>query len=81
MSPSPPARRCFIGAMIRVNNGKFEIEWEEGMTVDLLRAGCKFTFDMIVVKVNGKVIPRDEYKTYEIKDGDEVGVIHLIAGG
>ena len=67
--------------MIRINNGKFEIEWEEGMTVDLLLDRCKFTFDMIVVKVNGKVIPRDEYKTYRIKDGDEVWVIHLVAGG
>ena len=67
--------------MIRINNGKFEIEWEEGMNVDLLLERCKFTFDMIVVKVNGKVIPRDEYKTYKIKDGAEVGVIHLIAGG
>ncbi|NIO71081.1 MAG: sulfur carrier protein ThiS, partial [Anaerolineae bacterium] len=53
--------------MIRINNGKFEIEWEEGMTVDLLLDRCKFTFDMIVVKVNGKVIPRDEYKTYKIQ--------------
>jgi sulfur carrier protein len=67
--------------MIRINNGKFEIEWEEGMTVDLLLDRCKFTFDMIVVNVNGKVIPPDEYKTYKIKDSDEVGVIHLIAGG
>jgi sulfur carrier protein len=67
--------------MIRINNGKFEIEWEEGMTVDLLLERCKFTFDMIVVNVNGKVIPREEYKTYKIKDGDEVKVIHLIAGG
>jgi len=67
--------------MIRINNGKFEIEWEEGMTVDLLLERCHFTFDMIVVKVNGRVIPKAEYKTYGIKDGDEVGVIHLIAGG
>jgi sulfur carrier protein len=67
--------------MIPVNNGKFEIEWEEGMTVDLLLERCKFTFDMIVVKVNDKVIPRDEYKTHKIQDGDEVGVIHLVAGG
>lgn len=67
--------------MIRINNGKFEIKWEEGMTVDLLLERCKFTFDMIVVNVNGKVISRDAYKTYKIKDGDEVGVIHLIAGG
>ena len=67
--------------MIRINNGKFEVEWEEGMTVDLLLERCKFTFDMIVVNVNGKVILKDEYRTYKIKDGDEVGVIHLIAGG
>jgi sulfur carrier protein len=67
--------------MIRVNNGKYEIEWEEGMTVDLLLERCKFTFDMIVVKVSGQVIPRDKYHTYQIKDGDEVGVIHLVAGG
>ena len=67
--------------MIRINNVKFEIEWEEGMTVDLLLDRCKFTFDMIVVKVNGKVIPRDDYKTRKIQDGDEVGVIHLVAGG
>jgi sulfur carrier protein len=67
--------------MIRINKGKFEIEWEEGMTVDLLLDRCKFTFDMIVVKVNGKVIPREDYKTYKIQDGDEVVVIHLVAGG
>jgi len=67
--------------MIRINNGKFKVEWEEGMTVDLLLERCKFTFDMIVVNVNGQVIPRDEYRTYQIQDGDEVGVIHLIAGG
>jgi sulfur carrier protein len=67
--------------MIRINNGKFEIEWEERMTVDLLLDRCNFTFDMIVVKVNGKVIPRDDYKTYKIQDGDEVGVLHLVAGG
>lgn len=67
--------------MIRINNGKFEIEWEEGMTVDRLLERCRFTFDLIVVNVNGQVIPREEYKTYPIQDGDEVRVIHLIAGG
>lgn len=67
--------------MIRINNGRYEIEWEEGITVDRLLERCNFTFDMIVVNVNGQVIPRDEYKTCTIQDGDEVRVIHLIAGG
>ena len=66
--------------MIRVNN-KFDVEWREGMTVNSILEVLKFTFPMIVVSVNGKVIPRSEYGTTAIEDDDEVKVIHLIAGG
>ena len=66
--------------MIRVNN-KFDVEWQEGMTVNSLLEILKFTFPMIVVSVNGKVIPRSEYGTTAIEDNDQVRVIHLVAGG
>jgi sulfur carrier protein len=66
--------------MIRVND-KFEVEWQEGMTVNALLSILKFTFPMIVVSVNGKVVPRNEYGTTRIEDNDEVRVIHLVAGG
>jgi len=66
--------------MIRVND-KFDVEWQEGMTVDSLLEILKFTFPMIVVSVNGKVIPRSEYGTTRIEGNDEVKVIHLVAGG
>jgi thiamine biosynthesis protein ThiS len=66
--------------MIRVND-KFDVEWQEGMTVDSLLEILNFTFPMIVVSVNGKVVPRNEYETTRIEDNDEVKVIHLIAGG
>ena len=66
--------------MIRVND-KFDIEWQEGMNVNSLLKILNFTFPMIVVSVNGKVIPRTEYGTMRIEDNDEVKVIHLIAGG
>ena len=67
--------------MIIVNDGKYEIEWQEGMTVNSLLKICKFTFPMIVVSVNGEVVPKSEYGTTRIEDNDEVKVIHLIAGG
>ena len=51
------------------------------MTVNSILEVLKFTFPMIVVSVNGKVIPRSEYGTTAIEDDDEVKVIHLIAGG
>ncbi len=66
--------------MIRVNN-KFDVEWQEGMTVNSILEILKFTFPMIVVSVNGKVTPRSEYGTTAIEDNDQVRVIHLVAGG
>jgi sulfur carrier protein len=66
--------------MIRVND-KFDVEWRERMTVNSILKALKFTFPMIVVSVNGKVVPRSEYGTTMIEDDDEVKVIHLIAGG
>jgi len=66
--------------MIRVND-KFDVEWQEGMTVNSILRICNFTFPMIVVSVNGKVVPKNEYGTREVEDGDEVKVMHLIAGG
>jgi len=71
--------------MIRVND-KFDVEWQEGMTVNSILEVLKFTFPMIIVSVNGKVVPKSEYGTttaesFAIADNDEVKVIHLIAGG
>ncbi len=66
--------------MIRVNN-KFDVEWKEGMTVNSILEVLNFTFPMIIVSVNGKVVPKSEYGTTTIEDNAEVKVIHLIAGG
>ena len=66
--------------MIRVNN-KFDVEWQDGMTVNSILEVLKFTFPMIIVSVNGKVVPRSEYGTMRIEDNAEVKVIHLVAGG
>ncbi len=41
----------------------------------------RFTFRMIVVKVNGKPIRKEDFDTTYIKDGDDVQIIHLISGG
>ncbi len=66
--------------MLKVND-KLEIAWEPGMTVrDLLRI-CKFTFPLINVTVNGRLVRKEEYDSFTIPDGAEVRVIHLISGG
>lgn len=66
--------------MIRINN-RDEMEWEEGLTVSVLLERMRFSFPHIIVTIDGKVVPRDEYETHLIPDGANVRVIHLIAGG
>jgi sulfur carrier protein len=65
--------------MIKVNGR--DKEWEEKLTVGLLLEKCKYTFPLIMVKVNGKYIPKEKYKDTAIIDGDDIQVIHSIAGG
>ncbi len=65
--------------MITVNGRSFP--WEEGLTVRKLLDKKNYTFAMIVVKINGRHIPPDEYETALINDGDDVQVIHMITGG
>lgn len=61
-------------------NGK-EHKWSEDLTVQMILDIKKYTFPKIIVKVNGKLIPKHKYSTTLIHDGDEVQVIHLLAGG
>ena len=66
--------------MIRVNN-QYEVEWYAGMTVQDLLDALKFSFRMIVVKVNGQVVLRPDFATTLVPEGAEVQAIHLTSGG
>lgn len=66
--------------MIRVNN-QFDVAWRPGMTVQDVLDALKFTFRMIVVKVNGVVVLRPDYATTLVPDGAEMQALHLISGG
>ena len=66
--------------MILVNN-RDKIEWEEGMTITRLLEKCRFTAHQINVFVNDKLVDRQAYPVYPVRDGDRVRVIHFIAGG
>jgi len=65
--------------MIKVNNKEYS--WEEGLTVAELLKKMNYTYPRIVVKINGKVIPNEEFASAPIHDGDDVKAIHLLAGG
>jgi sulfur carrier protein len=69
-----------VELVIRVNN-QYEVEWHPGLTVQDVLDALKFSFRMIVVKVNGQVVLRKEFATTEVPDGAEMQAIHMISGG
>lgn len=66
--------------MIRVNN-QYDLPWRPGMTVQDVLDALKFSFRMIVVKVNGQVVLRKDFATTPVPDGAEMQAIHMISGG
>ncbi|HOE35167.1 MAG: sulfur carrier protein ThiS [Chloroflexi bacterium] len=65
--------------MITVNTR--ENPWREGLTVQALLDEMGFIFRHIIVRVNGEFVPEEAYAQRQIADGDDVQVMHLIAGG
>jgi len=65
---------------IELNNTKTNLESEELSISDLLVLN-KFTFRLLIVKVNNALIKKDEYAKTLIHNGDRVDVIHMISGG
>jgi len=53
----------------------------DSLTVRGILAAKGWSFPLIVVKINGKLVPRGEWDAAVAVDGDEVEAIHLVSGG
>ena len=65
---------------ITLNNRTEEIDARE-LTVQELIDRKNFTFKLLVTKINGNLVRKEDRDQAVIRDGDKVDVIHLISGG
>ncbi len=65
--------------MIVVNGDP--MPWSEGMTVRDVLIERNYVFRMLIVRINGRLVPRAGFDTTLVPDGAEVDVVHLISGG
>jgi len=65
---------------ITLNNRQEEFQ-KSSMTVSELLEEKNFTFKMLVIKINNKLVRKEEYDTAVVREGDNVIVLHLISGG
>jgi thiamine biosynthesis protein ThiS len=67
------------GATITVNGRT--VAWQEDMTVQTVLKVMNYTFRMLVVKVDGRLVRKAEYETFPVPEDADVKVIHMVAGG
>ena len=65
---------------IILNNNPESIDTDKCSVNELLKVK-NFTFKMLIIKINGKLIRKDEYDSTMVVEGDNVNVLHLISGG
>ncbi len=65
---------------IVLNNNEVSMAGESFSVSELLTL-MKFTFPMIVVKINGHLVKKEDYERVFVGDGDNIEAIHLISGG
>ena len=64
---------------IEVNGRK--VNWVEKETVKQLLKRIRYTFPLVIVKINGKIVPRTDFLDVAVPDNSQIAVIHMISGG
>jgi sulfur carrier protein len=65
---------------IILNNNRENIPEENVSVAELIRIK-NYTFRLLVTKVNGQLVKKEDRDKVIIKEGDDVMVLHLISGG
>lgn len=64
---------------MRVNGEPVDLEGD--ITVRELLDRLGFVFPLLVVRVDGALVPRGEYDTTRVAGDADVQVLHLVSGG
>lgn len=65
---------------ITLNNNNEEFNADQ-LSVSEIMEIKKFTFKLLVVKLNDKLVSKEKYKETLVKNGDNLVILHLISGG
>ena len=65
---------------ITINNREEEFDRDKPTVNEMLELK-HFTYRLRIVKVNGKLIPREEYNSTYIYNKDDVQMLYLMSGG
>ena len=61
-------------------NGK-PVKWVENETVTMLLKRIKYSFPLVVVKINGNIVSKEDFNTTYIPDQAQITIIDVVSGG
>ncbi|MBN2236453.1 MAG: sulfur carrier protein ThiS [Bacteroidales bacterium] len=62
-------------------NNRGEKYDSDQLSVEEIIQRKNFTFKLLVTKINGRLIKKEERSSAMVQDGDNLIVLHLISGG
>ncbi|MCU0457230.1 MAG: sulfur carrier protein ThiS [Bacteroidales bacterium] len=62
-------------------NNREEVIDADNLTVSMMLELKKFSFRMRIIRINGVFIPKEQYDTTFIREGDNVMMLYLMSGG
>ena len=67
--------------MIKITVNGRSVELDDSMTVEHMLDRVDVPPNYLAVEVNAEVVPREDYTTQAIQDGDQVELVTLVGGG
>ena len=65
---------------INLNNRPETFDANE-LTISEIMQRKSFQFKLLVVKLNGALIDKNDYASTMVREGDDLMIIHLVSGG
>ncbi len=62
-------------------NNKIEVFPNETLTIKEILELKKFTYPKLIVKLNDVIIEKEDFDSTFVKEGDNLMILHLLAGG
>jgi sulfur carrier protein len=61
-------------------NGK-EHQLQNAATIPALLASLQLTEKLVLVELNGRAVPRTDFSTTTLEEGDAIEIVRMVAGG
>ena len=66
---------------MNITVNKKTVDYVKGETVKDLLKRLKYTFPLVIVKINKDHVPRTKYSDAIVPENADIQVIHMISGG